>query len=215
MEVPNGTGWALVELIEAGARSGQHNVAHEAMRRLPMHTLKGADWAMGLEARSRALVADDAEADTWFLTALELLQRTPLQTEIARAHLLYGEWLRREGQRIRAREQLTLAQDMFDTMGAEAFGERAARELQATGATVRKRRSGNGTGDLLTPQELHVARLAGDGKANAEIGTELFLSVRTVEWHLRKVFIKLNVSSRKELKTALLSSARSASSSSR
>ena len=204
LDLPNGTGWALVELIEAAVRSGQPEVAHEAMARLSEHILEGADWAVGLEARSRALVTESNDAERWYLEAVERLERTPLRTDIARAHLLYGEWLRREGRRIDARAQLASAHEMFEAMGAEAFDERTRRELLATGENVRKRGVDRATRHALTPQEEHVARLARDGRSNAEIGAELFLSVRTVEWHLRKVFIKLGVRSRKELKNAPL-----------
>jgi DNA-binding CsgD family transcriptional regulator len=201
MEIPNGTGWALPELIEAAVRSRRPEVAREAMEQLPKHTLEDSDWAMGIEARSRALVSEGEEAEQWFAEAVSRLARTPLRTELGRAHLLYGEWLRRESRRVDARQQLARAYEMFSAMGAEAFAERARRERVATGEKVRKRDLA--TQDELTPQEQHIARLARDGRSNAEIGAELFLSVRTVEWHLRKVFIKLDVRSRKDLKDAL------------
>jgi DNA-binding CsgD family transcriptional regulator len=201
MEVPNGTGWALVEVIEAAVRNRRPEVAREAMEQLPKHTLDDSDWAMGIEARSRALVTEGEEAEHWYAEGVNRLDRTPFRTELGRAHLLYGEWLRREGRRVDARQQLALAHDMFSAMGAEAFAERARRELLATGEKVRKRDVASQ--DELTPQEAHIARLARDGRSNAEIGAEMFLSVRTVEWHLRKVFIKLGVSSRKHLKDAL------------
>ena len=140
-------------------------------------------------------------AERWYAEAVERLARTPFRTELARAHLLYGEWLRREGRRVDAREQLAPAYDMFAAMGAEAFAERARRELLATGEKVRKRNLSRRANEL-TPQEEHVARLARDGRTNAEIGAELFLSVRTVEWHLRKVYMKLGIASRKDLKQA-------------
>ena len=203
MEVPNGTGWALIELIEAAVRSRQTAVAREAMQRLPEHTLEGADWAVGLEARSRALVTEGSDAERWYVEAVECLGRTPFRTELARAHLLYGEWLRREGRRIDARKQLAAAHEMFVAMGAGAFAGRTRRELMATGEKVRKRKLQNSASNQLTPQEEHIARLARDGRSNAEIAAELFLSVRTVEWHLRKIFIKLSVASRNELRTAL------------
>jgi DNA-binding CsgD family transcriptional regulator len=204
MGLPNGTGSALVELIEAAVRSRQPEVAQEAMARLPEHTLEESDWAVGLEARSRALVTEGADAERWYVEAVDRLERTPLRTDIARAHLLYGEWLRREGRRIDARTQLASAHEMFEAMGAEAFAERARRELLATGEKVRKRSVDLSTRHALTSQEEQVARLARDGRSNAEIGAELFLSVRTVEWHLRKVFVKLGVTSRKELKNVPL-----------
>jgi DNA-binding CsgD family transcriptional regulator len=201
MELPNSTGMALPEVIEAAVRSRQPRVAQEAMERLPKHTLDDSDWAMGIEARSRALVTEGAEAERWYVEGVTRLARTPIRTELARAHLLYGEWLRREGRRVDARRQLASAYDMFSAMGAEGFAERARRELVATGKKVRKRDFA--TREELTPQEEHIARLARDGRSNAEIATELFLSVRTVEWHLRKVFMKLDVRSRKDLNEAL------------
>jgi DNA-binding CsgD family transcriptional regulator len=176
-------------------------VAREAMEQLPKHTHEDSDWAMGVEARSRALVSEGDEAEHWYGEGVKRLARTPFRTELGRAHLLYGEWLRREGRRVDAREQLTRAYEMFSAIGAEAFAERARRELVATGEKVRKRDLS--TANELTPQEEHIARLARDGRSNAEIGAELFLSVRTVEWHLRKVFMKLDVRSRKDLKDAL------------
>jgi DNA-binding CsgD family transcriptional regulator len=201
MDIPNGTGWALIELIEAAVRSRELEAAHAAMEQLPMHTLPDSDWAMGVEARCRALVTEGARAEQWYGEAVERLGRTPCRTELARAHLLYGEWLRREGRRADARHQLDPAYEMFSLMGAEAFAERARRELLATGEKVRKRDVS--TKSELTPQQEHIARLARDGRSNAEIGAELFLSVRTVEWHLRKVFMKLGIASRRELKQAL------------
>ena len=203
MELPNYGGWALAELIEAAVRDRQPEVARVAMQRLQEHTISDADWATGLEARCRALVTEGEAADSLYTDAIDRLGRTPFRTELARAHLLYGEWLRREGRRVDARQRLASAYDMFTTMGADAFAERTRRELLATGEKVRKRAPDAGTRNALTPQEEHVARLARDGRSNAEIGAELFLSVRTVEWHLRKVFMKLGVSSRKDLKQAL------------
>jgi DNA-binding CsgD family transcriptional regulator len=201
MEIPNGTGWALPEVIEAAVRNRQPQVARDAMEQLPKHTLADSDWAMGVEARCRALVTEGEEAEHWYAEAVKRLARTPFRTELGRAHLLYGEWLRREGRRVDAREQLARAYDMLTATGSEAFAERARRERVATGEKVRKR--DDSTRDELTPQEEHIARLARDGRSNAEIGAELFLSVRTVEWHLRKVFIKLGVRSRQELKEVL------------
>jgi DNA-binding CsgD family transcriptional regulator len=203
MEIPNGTGWALPEVIEAAIRSGQPGVAREAMEHLSKHTVDGADWAAGIEARCRALVAGVEAAEPWYVEAIRRLAATPFRTELARAQLLFGEWLRRQGRRVDAREQLSPAYEMFSAMGAEAFAERARRELVATGEKVRKRNFDPASRDELTAQEAYVARLARDGRANAEIGAELFLSVRTVEWHLHKVFMKLGVSSRKDLKHAL------------
>ena len=210
MEMPNGTGWALSELVEAAVRNRQPAIAHDAMQRLAQQTVAGSDWALGIEARSRALVTEAREAEHWYLEAVQRLGRTPFRTELARAHLLYGEWLRRERRRVDARAQLAAAHDMFAAMGAEAFAERARRELLATGEKVCKRDGNAQTRTDLTPQEEHIARLARDGRSNAEIGAELFLSVRTVEWHLRKVFMKLGVRSRKDLKHALRSRGRPA-----
>jgi len=202
-EVLNGPGWALVELVEAAARNQQPDVAQEAVDRLSEHTLEEADWAVGLQARCRALVTSGADAELWYLEAIERLERTLIRTDIARAHLLYGEWLRREGRRVDARQHLAMAHEMFGGMGAEAFEDRARRELLATGERVRKRNTDRQGLEAMTPQEESVARLARDGRSNPEIGAELFLSPRTVEWHLGKVFLKLGITSRKELKAAM------------
>jgi DNA-binding CsgD family transcriptional regulator len=201
-EAPNQTGWGLIELIEAAVRSRQPARARDALRRLAEEMLDGYDWAAGIEARSRALVSEGEDAERWYVEAVERLGSTPFQTELARARLVYGEWLRREGRRIDARQQLGAAYELFAAMRAEGFTERARGELQATGETVRKRGDDVDTHQL-TPQEEHIARLARDGRSNAEIGAELFLSVRTVEWHLRKVFTKLGITSRKGLRDAL------------
>jgi DNA-binding CsgD family transcriptional regulator len=201
MEMPTVTGWALPEVIEAAVRNRQPAVAESAIEHLSRHTLADSDWATGIEARSRALVSESDEAERSYAEALVRLGRTPFRTEIARAHLLYGEWLRREGRRVDARQQLGSAYEMFTTMGAEGFSERTRRELLATGEKVRKREFA--TRNDLTPQEEHIARLAREGRSNAEISAELFLSVRTVEWHLRKVFQKLGIGSRREIKDAL------------
>jgi DNA-binding CsgD family transcriptional regulator len=154
-----------------------------------------------MQARCQALVSDGAAADELYREAIDRLARTPLRPELARAHLLYGEWLRREGRRVDAREQLRTAHRMLASIGTAAFAERARTELQATGETVRKR--GVETHELLTPQEEQIARLARDGLSNSEIGAQLFLSARTVEWHLRKVFTKLGIGRRRELDAAL------------
>ncbi|HEY5260604.1 MAG TPA: AAA family ATPase [Solirubrobacteraceae bacterium] len=199
--------WALTELVEAAARSGKHETAAAALQRLSMSTrAAGTDWALGIEARSRALVSDDDAAEALFREAIDRLGRTRVRVELARAHLLYGEWLRRENRRMDAREQLRSAHELFTAMGVEGFAERARRELLATGETVRKRTPE--TRDDLTAQEAQIARLAGDGRTNPEIGAELFISPRTVEWHLRKVFAKLDISSRKQLRGALPDSGR-------
>ena len=189
----------LHELVEAAVRSGETAVAAEALHQLVQSTqASGTDWARGVEARSRALLSAGDEADALYLEAIERLDRSPVRSEAARAHLLYGEWLRRENRRVDARPHLRMAYEQLTTMGMEAFAERANRELGATGETVRKRSVE--TRFELTPQELQIARLAADGCTNGEIGSQLFLSARTVEWHLRKVFAKLGVSSRKELR---------------
>jgi DNA-binding CsgD family transcriptional regulator len=194
--------WALSELIEAATRTGRADVATAAMERLAAKTgAASTPWADGIEARSRALLSQGVEAERHFLDAIQHLTRTRVRAELARAHLLYGEWLRREGRRIDAREQLRTAHDSFVAMGVEGFGERARRELTATGEKVRKRDVE--TRHELTPQEHQIARLARDGLSNPEIGAQLFISAKTVEWHLAKVFTKLGISSRRQLRTAL------------
>jgi ATP/maltotriose-dependent transcriptional regulator MalT len=194
--------WALVELVEAAARGGDPDLAADALERLAEATQpSGTDFALGVEARCRALVSHHENAERSYREAINRLRRTRLRPELARAHLLYGEWLRREHRRVDAREQLRLAHAMLSDIGMEAFAERARRELLATGETARKRTAE--TLDELTPQELHVARLAAGGQTNPEIGARLFLSPRTVEWHLSKVFGKLGISSRKDLGAAL------------
>jgi DNA-binding CsgD family transcriptional regulator len=190
---------ALPELIEASTRVGKSTLAEDAMERLSaMTAITGSDWAAGIAARGRALVSDSGTAEHWYMESIACLARTPLRPELARTRLLYGEWLRRANRRIDAREQLRAAHEAFVEMGAEAFAERARRELVATGERVRKR--DEATRSDLTPQEEHIVRLARDGRTNAEIGAELFISVRTVEWHLRKVFTKLGITSRRQLK---------------
>jgi DNA-binding CsgD family transcriptional regulator len=194
--------WALPELVEAAVRSDRPDLAADALQRLAQATTpSGTEWALGVEARARALVSEQEAAEDLFREAVERLGRTRVRGEHARAHLLYGEWLRREGRRVDAREQLRAAHLMFIEMGMEAFAERTRRELLATGSTVRKRRAD--TRDELTPQEEQIALLARDGLTNPEIGAQLFLSPRTVEWHLRKVFTKLGIGSRKGLHGAL------------
>jgi DNA-binding CsgD family transcriptional regulator len=194
--------WALYELIEAAARSGDHAAASNAMDRLAERTrASGTVWAKGTEARSLALVEDGDVVDTLFREAIAWLGRTRMAAHLARARLTYGEWLRREGRRVEAREQLRDAYRAFSSMGAAGFADRALRELQATGEKVRKRRAD--ARDELTPQQLQVARLARDGRTNSEIAAELFLSPRTVEWHLRQAFSKLGIRSRIELRGAL------------
>ncbi|MBV8220885.1 MAG: hypothetical protein JO325_20680, partial [Solirubrobacterales bacterium] len=194
--------WALGEVVEAAARCGRPEAAAEALGRLAeMARGDGTDWIVGVEARARALVSDPSDADELYRSALEHLARTPLRTEIARAHLLYGEWLRRENRRVDAREQLRAAHDSFTSIGMEAFAERARKELLATGEKVRKRTVE--TRDELTPQERQIAELADEGLSNREIGARLFLSHRTIESHLSKVFGKLEIRNRRELGNAL------------
>ncbi|MBQ1093591.1 AAA family ATPase [Streptomyces sp. B93] len=192
--------WSLVEYIEAAAHGGAPADARDALRRLTEVTApSGTDWALGIEARCRALVGDDAEAESCYQEALQRLGRTGLRGELARAHLLYGEWLRRARRRQAAREHLRAAQDLFLAMGMDSFAHRATRELAATGENVRK--NVTHTRSDLTPQELHIVRLVRDGLTNPEIGARLFISPRTVEWHLRKIFAKLGITSRRQLHT--------------
>ena len=194
--------WGLVELIEAAVRTGSRDLAADAVRRLAeTTTASGTDWALGVEARSRALVSEGGPAERLHRAAIERLGRTRMRADLARAHLLYGEWLRRENRRVDAREQLRVAHDMLAGMGFDGFAERARRELLATGETVRKRSTV--TAGELTAQEAQIARLAREGRTNPEISTQLFISPRTVEWHMRKVFAKLGISSRRELVAAL------------
>ena len=201
--------WSTVELIEAAVRTGAAERATDALRRLAhITTASGTDWALGIEARSRALLSQSEIAEDLYREAIERLGRTRMRADLARAHLLYGEWLRREDRRVDAREQLRTAYQMLTAMGIEGFADRARRELLATGETVRKRTVD--TVNELTAQEAHIARLAGDGLSNPEISTQLFISPRTVEWHLRKVFNKLGISSRKQLREALPAAARHA-----
>ncbi len=186
------------ELVEAAVRSGEPDAAVGTMERLSESAqASGSEWALGIEARCKALLAGGDAAEDLYRDAVERLERSPIRPEAARAHLLYGEWLRRENRRADARHHLRAAYDALGAMGMEAFADRAARELAATGETVRKRTVD--TARELTPQEVQIARLAAEGSTNREIGSQLFLSVRTVEWHISKVFTKLNVSSRKEL----------------
>ena len=194
--------FTLPELVEAAVRSGETDVAVEGHERLAERAgSAGTDFACGVDARSRALVSEGAVAEAAYREAIDALGRTTMLMYLARAQLLYGEWLRRENRRVDAREQLRAAHEFFDRIGAEAFAARAGRELAATGLTVRKRVDET-RGDL-TPQEVQIARLAGDGYTNPEIGAQLFLSPRTVEWHLHKVFTKLGISSRRALRGAL------------
>ena len=194
--------WAAIELLEAATRCEEAEVARDALDRVVAAAeVARTDWALGVAARCRALVSRDEAADGLYREAIERLGRTRLRPELARAHLLYGEWLRRENRRVDARVQLRMAHDAFDAIGMEAFAERARIELLATGEKVRTRTAQ--TRDQLTAQELQIARLAREGHSNPEIGARLFLSPRTVEWHLRKVFSKLGIRSRRELASAL------------
>ena len=193
---------ALPELVEAAVRCDELDEARRAVDTLCEKTqASGTAWARGVEARSRALISEGDEADALYREAISLLGESRLGVESARARLLYGEWLRRQNRRVDAREQLRAAHEAFAAMGAEPFAERTERELKATGETVRKRNIE--TRDELTPQEAQIARLAAERFTNAEIGAQLFLSPRTVEWHLRKVFLKLAISSRRQLRSAL------------
>ena len=197
--------WALYELAEAASRCGRPDIARYAVDRLSERaTASGTPWAMGCEARSRALVEDGETAEDLYRQAIQWLAPSRMAFYLARARLNYGEWLRREKRRVDARAQLRYAHDMFTSMGAVGFGDRARTELLATGETVRKRTVE--TRDELTAQERQIAQLARDGLSNPEIGARLFLSPRTVEWHLRKVFAKLGIHSRRELADALPSS---------
>ena len=191
--------WQAVELIEAAARTGCAEMAADAFRRLAAITsVSGTDWALGIEARSRALLSEGDAAERSYRESIERLGHTRIRADLARAHLLYGEWLRRERRRIDARAQLHIAYDMLEAMGMKAFAERAGRELKATGETARKRTIAT-RDEQLTAQETQIARMARDGLSNPEIGARLFISSHTVQYHLRKVFTKLGISSRSQL----------------
>jgi DNA-binding CsgD family transcriptional regulator len=201
--------WSLPHLVEAAVRTDQRALAEDAMRRLARTTApSGTDWALGVESRCRALVSDGDEAEGYYRDAIDHLGRTRLRAEHARGHLLYGEWLRRQAHHVEARTHLRTAHDMFGDMGMEAFTKRARRERLATGESIRKRRTERR--DKLTPQEAQIAQLARAGLTNPEIGGQLFLSPRTVEWHLKKIFTKLGISSRRGLPDALSSPDREA-----
>ncbi|MEO8185571.1 MAG: AAA family ATPase [Deltaproteobacteria bacterium] len=194
--------WALTELIEAAARSGRREIAASGLQRLSKSTrASGTDWALGIESRCSALLSEGDAAERFYLEAIDRLGRTRVRVELARAYLLYGEWLRRVNRRVDARAPLRSANEMFTAMGVKGFAGRARRELVATGETVRKRSVETIT--ELTAQEAQIAGLAGAGLTNPEIGAQLFISSRTVEWHLRKVFTKVGIGSRKELRTAV------------
>ena len=197
--------WAIGEMIEAAVRAGRPAIAADGLGRLHEITRDGrTGWGLGLAARCAALLSEGDAAESLYREAIERFARTRLRPELARAQLLYGEWLRREGRRVDAREHLRTAQDMLAAMGMEAFAERARKELLATGERARKRTVE--TRDDLTAQERQIAQLARDGLSNPEIGARMFLSPRTVEWHLRKVFGKLGIRSRHELAGVLIGS---------
>jgi DNA-binding CsgD family transcriptional regulator len=194
--------WALAELIEAAACSGAPEVAGEALEQLSEAArASGTDWALGVEAYSRALLSDGTAAEDLYREAIDRLGQTRVRVTLARTHLLYGEWLQRKNRRVDARVQLTRAHELLSQFGAGGFAERARRALRGAGATVRERTVASRT--ALTPQEAQIARLAGDGLTNSEIGARLFLSPHTVDWHLRKVYSKLGIASRKEIASLL------------
>jgi DNA-binding CsgD family transcriptional regulator len=201
--------WMLSERVEAAVRCGEREIAAAALQEFIDTANPGeTDWGRGIQARLNALVSDGDLAETFYLEALDRLGRTQIRTELARTHLLYGELLRRENRRADAREQLRTAHSMFVLMAADGFAERARRELTAAGESVRKRQAESRS--ELTPQEEHIARLARDGRTNPEIAAELYISARTVEWHLSKVFTKLGISSRRGLKDVLANRSHSA-----
>jgi DNA-binding CsgD family transcriptional regulator len=205
MHYPGIANWAAAELVEAAARSGMTDIATDTHRWIAeMTSASGTNWALGVEARSAALVTEGNAAEGLYQDAIMHLDRSRVRAELARAHLLYGEWLRRQRRRGDAREQLRTAHDMLETMGMEAFAERARRELRATGETARKRTVAPTGNEELTAQEAQIARLARDGLSNPEIGTRLFISARTVQYHLGKVFTKLGIASRSQLSYAPL-----------
>jgi DNA-binding CsgD family transcriptional regulator len=198
----------VAELAEAAARTGDTALVQATLDWVSERTrVTRTEWVLGIEARIRALLSDGQTADSCYQESVERLGRTGLRAELARSHLLYGEWLRRQGRRTHAREQLRTAHRMLDTMSMAAFAERARRELRATGETVRKRTVPAarlaGAGEALTAQEAQVARLARDGLSNPEIGARLFISPRTAAYHLSNVFTKLGIGSRSQLDRVL------------
>jgi DNA-binding CsgD family transcriptional regulator len=191
-------GRAHLELVEACARSDTVGLATDALRDLDARTgSDGTDWALGVRAWSAALLSDGNAAEALYREAIERFERGRIVVQLPRAQLVYGEWLRRENRRVDARDQLRAAFDSFSGIAAEAFAERARRELLATGETARRRT--DDTRDILTPQEAEIAALARDGLSNPQIGEQLFISPRTVQYHLRKVFRKLDITSRNQL----------------
>ncbi|ONI73902.1 helix-turn-helix transcriptional regulator [Kribbella sp. ALI-6-A] len=196
--------WSLSEWVEAAVRSGDRPAADEALERLRERTESTDErWGLGLAARARGLASEGSQAEDGYVEAIAHLEGTRLRPDLARTQLLYGEWLRRQNRRVDARTQLRVAHESFQAIGMEAFAERARRELQATGETVRKRTGAQPAGAELTPQEQQIALLVRDGLSNPEVGARLFLSPRTVEWHLRKIFDKLGINSRRQLRDAL------------
>ena len=198
----------VAELAEAAARTGDEALVKAALDWLSERSrVTRTAWVLGIEARVRALASEGEAAESWYRESVELLGRTRVRAELARSHLLYGEWLRRQGRRMDAREQLRTAHQMLEEMGMAAFAERARRELAATGETARKRTAPAartaGASEALTAQEAQVARLARDGLSNPEIGARLFISARTAQYHLSKVFAKLGISSRSQLDRVL------------
>jgi DNA-binding NarL/FixJ family response regulator len=194
--------WVLPELIEAAVRLGQHDLAAASLQGLSERTsLSPREWAHAIEARCRALLTDGQAAEDLYQQAIRQLRGSRMNVQLARAHLLYGEWLRRENRRTDAREQLQAAHQMLASMGADGFAERAARELLATGERVRKRTTD--APSQLTARETQIARLAGNGLSNPDIAAQLFMSRRTVEYHLHKIFTKLAISTRNQLHLAL------------
>jgi len=192
----------MAEVIEAAVRCGEPQLAQTALARLAeTTTAAGTDWALGVQARSRALLSGGDSAEALYLEAIQRLARTTIRLQLARSHLVYGEWLRRERRRVDAREQLRTAHELFIEFGVDAFAERARIELEATGERARRRTME--TLDQLTPQETQIARLAAQGNTNREIAARLFISASTVEYHLRKAFRKLNVKSRTQLEDRL------------
>ena len=196
--------WVMAELIEAAVRTGMTEAAACAYDRLEeMTSASDTDWGLGIRVRSQALLSDGEVAERLYGESIARLGKTRLRVDLARAHLLYGEWLRRERRRSEAREHLRTARDMLEAMGVAGFAERARRELRATGETSRKRTIGATRDEELTAQEALIARLARDGLSNPEIGTRLFISAHTVQYHLRKVFTKLGITSRSQLDRVL------------